>query len=193
MAVNKTALHVLNGVRLLDQEYPDWKDQIDLSLLDMNSSTSGLLEQLYDSQAEGIHALGLTLNEGSDYGFDIRYDKTDDENVRQWQELTETWKAIIIGMNGMAISPQEMDTNTAHLDQNIQNLSPSAGRLLLAFLTTDLGESQDAMIMRAGIKTRQTYEQAENELASYGYLKRAQHGFLVNLGRFMGKELARKQ
>jgi hypothetical protein len=66
----------------------------------------------------------------------------------------------------------------------IGNLSGSAARLLLCFLTTDSFESYTELWKRSGIRTNITLEKAEQELQDAGYLKLEDGHFLVNLGKF---------
>jgi len=91
---------IRRGEALLNREYPHWRGMIDLGLFDICSSSNGLLEQLYDSYAEGIHALGLTHADGHEYGFDIRFEGSDESNLRQWKALTEAWVPLIREQEG---------------------------------------------------------------------------------------------
>jgi hypothetical protein len=90
------------GEVLLNREHPHWRETIDLSLFDMCSSSNGLLEQLYDSYAEGIHTLGLTHADGYEYGFDIRFESSDESNRRQWKALMEAWMPVIREQEGVS-------------------------------------------------------------------------------------------
>jgi len=52
----------------------------------------------------------------------------------------------------------------------LANLSPSAARLLLAFLTTTGDEDWDVLITRAGIQSLKTYRKAKQQLQDAGLL-----------------------
>lgn len=83
------------GIDLLDEYKPDWREHLWLDGLDMGSSSTGLLEQLYDSYTQGIHDLGLEPDDGYGYGFDIAYECSMEENKRQWRELTTVWREAL--------------------------------------------------------------------------------------------------
>ncbi len=89
---------VQQGIALLDEHKPDWREQIWIDGLDMGSSSDGLLEQVCKMPyIKAIRALGLHISLGYDYGFDIGGDGNDpeEENKRQWRELTDAWKKAI--------------------------------------------------------------------------------------------------
>ncbi len=90
---------VQQGIALLDEHKPDWREQIWIDGLDMDSSSDGLLEQVYKmSYIKAIRALGLHISQGYEYGFDIddRFVPFhEEENKRQWRELTDAWKKAI--------------------------------------------------------------------------------------------------
>jgi hypothetical protein len=52
----------------------------------------------------------------------------------------------------------------------INTLSPSAARLLLALVTSSEQEEFDVVIIRAGIRTWQTYLKAKQQLLDGGYV-----------------------
>ncbi len=96
------ATRVQRGITLLDAHTPDWRVQIDRTSLDMGSSQTGVLEQLYGSFRVGRDALGLTWNHDEtgcfENGFDIddtEYGNTDRENIGKWVRLTTAWKRAL--------------------------------------------------------------------------------------------------
>lgn len=94
--------HVQHGIALLDAHSPGWRARVDLARLDMESSTDGLLEQLYGTFHDGRIALGLTWNSDetgcAENGFDIAGGPDALPGVvgkRRWQALTEAWKRAL--------------------------------------------------------------------------------------------------
>lgn len=58
----------------------------------------------------------------------------------------------------------------------IQDLSPSASRLLLALLSSSTSETHDSVIIRSGIKSWSTYLKAKEQLLNGRYLEIASDG-----------------
>lgn len=80
---------VKRGMALLEEKYgPEWASKVDLDILDLGSSSSCVLGQVYGDWSEGVEALGLNTDGGdlddSHFGFDSQGDETYAELGRVW-------------------------------------------------------------------------------------------------------------
>lgn len=96
---------VSNGVALLDEHKPGWRDLVNVYTLDMESTESCILGQVFGEYIKGASALGIGSAEcynatevQSSYGFDISPDEYQkDITIQQliFMELEEEWIARI--------------------------------------------------------------------------------------------------
>lgn len=86
-----------NGVHLLDEKIPNWREQIDLTTLDLADFDLCVLGQLahhadlepfkYGYYNAGLLMLGINETEAKRYGFDIGI-----HDSRAWATLNEEWQ-----------------------------------------------------------------------------------------------------
>lgn len=86
---------IAKGVKLLDQSQPDWRDEINLSTLDMGSNCYCVLGQLYGSYSAGADDLAIDLD-SEDYGFELPL-SNDSRPATGYDILTKEWKEAIEG------------------------------------------------------------------------------------------------
>ncbi len=86
---------VSRGAALLDKERPGWRDEIDISMLDLSDACYCILGQVFEHYDNGLSAL-LAFDEESEdlstviaHGFTIALPFS----ARQWQALQEAWIA----------------------------------------------------------------------------------------------------
>ncbi len=83
---------VKRGVVLLDSKIKDWRSKINLTWLDMNSSDTCILGQIYGSYYAGCEALGLSRPDTDQGVIDtINYGFTIDNRVSN-RPLTYIWR-----------------------------------------------------------------------------------------------------
>jgi len=87
------------GVRLLDEEVPDWRERVDPETLDMSSYEHCMLGQLYENDM-GLGVQSLDIAAPASYGFDLPtsaawwLDSVADAATLQisfWRTLTDLW------------------------------------------------------------------------------------------------------
>jgi hypothetical protein len=83
---------VERGAKFLDEQMPEWIDEIDLNTLALRSPCRCVLGQLFGDYSEGVDALDLDFPDEEDRGFHIAFDET----RSRWEELTEAWKSLIL-------------------------------------------------------------------------------------------------
>lgn len=80
------------GIQLLDREVPGWQDHLDLAILDISSTSSCPISQLYNGYEEGARELGIwdNLEAQIEFGFDGNSKLEIYET--ECQQLTDEWK-----------------------------------------------------------------------------------------------------
>jgi hypothetical protein len=90
------ALRVASGAIYLDSKMPDWHERINVSQLDMHSTSNCVLGQLFGGYWNGLKAVGISTDAkdetAADLGFDY-YGLKPIEN--QAQLMTEAWAKIV--------------------------------------------------------------------------------------------------
>lgn len=96
---------VSNGVALLDEHKPGWRDLVNVNTLDIESLENCILGQVFGGYIKGASALGISSAEcynatevQSSYGFDISPEEYQKDDVTQqliFMELEEEWVARI--------------------------------------------------------------------------------------------------
>ena len=81
--------NVKKGAYLLDEQFPGWRQQIQLQQLDLSCGISCVLGQLYGSYGEGIGHLNIR-NTAENYGFTISSNETPPISGSYWPY----WKAL---------------------------------------------------------------------------------------------------
>lgn len=84
---------VENGVELLDQHIPDWRDNIDVDTLVIHNPGACVLTQLYDDWDLGKSALGIQYPATADHGFDRHYE---DNPIERYTALQIEWERVLI-------------------------------------------------------------------------------------------------
>lgn len=92
---------VSNGVALLDEHQPGWRDLVNVEILDIESLGDCILGQVYGGYIAGASALGISSADVADattvqstYGFDISQEEYAKDFVTQqliFAELEEEW------------------------------------------------------------------------------------------------------
>lgn len=94
------------GAQLLDEQTPGWETKLDFGHLNMASTASCVVGQLFENFDWGTDILGIG-SEGEYYGFDLpdvmqeELSLMDDVDVRRdesnlmWHDLGETWKNFV--------------------------------------------------------------------------------------------------
>lgn len=80
---------VKRGSELLDEKLPDWYNRIDLENLRMVSVSWCILGQLYGTYMNGYAALGIRVDQGHHYGFELP------KLAWNYDQLTDMWKEAI--------------------------------------------------------------------------------------------------
>ncbi|TDB90881.1 hypothetical protein E1264_03380 [Actinomadura sp. KC216] len=84
------------GADLLDAEYPNWFEEIDLGILRLESPWNCILSQVYDSYSLGMDELGISEADGqaANLGF---FEPGNDPEIYMlgYEKLTEAWTAEI--------------------------------------------------------------------------------------------------
>lgn len=81
---------VENGMALLDEAQPGWRELINLTTLDINTTHNCILGQVFGSYREGCRVLGIQAFSVKDsFGF------TSAGGTENWQHLTEEWKLAL--------------------------------------------------------------------------------------------------
>jgi hypothetical protein len=97
MMKQQLALAVKKGAYLLDEQFPEWRRQINLGILNLASSSCCVLGQLYGDYARGKDNLGLWEDgAGSEYGFDFPTDPAENSTTIVWRALDELWTEHIL-------------------------------------------------------------------------------------------------
>ena len=89
-----------HGIALLDERGPaDWRSKIDLNVLDMASSSTCVLGQLYGSYVMGQNPLGLmSVQAAIRSGFQVPFDDAGSHEERDawYTQLTESWREALL-------------------------------------------------------------------------------------------------
>lgn len=83
----KIAVH--NGINLLDEQEPGWRDLIDLDTLDVSDCTQCVLGQVYGHYVTGENRLDIHGGDVTLYGFATAGYGTD------YAQLTDAWKLAL--------------------------------------------------------------------------------------------------
>lgn len=86
------ASRVQRGIGRLDQSTRGWRENVNLADLDMHSSKTGVLEQVFGRYNVGLQLLGLTYSSAADSGFDVEVAEDGEEDMPRWAALTAEWK-----------------------------------------------------------------------------------------------------
>ena len=93
------AARVANGVALLNEKVPGWRDRIDLQTFDINSFQKCVLAQLYGSYFDGVAALGLERGnpekDPGNYAFDHSLQTPFEELYVEGDALQEGWLQVL--------------------------------------------------------------------------------------------------
>jgi hypothetical protein len=83
------------GAKLLDQEKPGWAKAVDLRKLDMRSTRTCVLGQVYGAYHTGTDALGLGSGvEEENYGFNLTDIPVDWEQANSYADYEERVKTM---------------------------------------------------------------------------------------------------
>lgn len=88
------------GAARLNEHEVHWRGLINLSRLDMSSTSECVLGQVFDDYNEGLEALQLPFDgeayDDVSFGFDTDGHVQGDPNEPTYMELHEAWEAIIL-------------------------------------------------------------------------------------------------
>ncbi len=90
--MNDNSFAINKGVAILDSKRPEWLDEIDFTILDMDSTTTCILGQLYGSYSEGKAQLNMGFQSGEPYGFAGGFGSM--------SALTSDWKKMFLPAEG---------------------------------------------------------------------------------------------
>jgi hypothetical protein len=98
--VVEVSKEVRRGAALLDEERPNWFEEIDLDELKMANCNHCILGQIYGEYDAGIEVLsgeGIEEIYGPDQGFDREYHliSTKTERFQSYESLQAQWTAVI--------------------------------------------------------------------------------------------------
>lgn len=82
------------GAKWLDMTKPDWKDKIDLSILDMDDSKHCIIGQVFGN-FNTVRGKVLSESTVEKYGFIYHDHEDDDDTDNEINELTEAWKEYL--------------------------------------------------------------------------------------------------
>lgn len=115
MIFTETQERVRRGAQMLDRKNPDWFNEIDLDVLDLNDCHACILGQLYGTYSEGRYRIGLDwdLQATGSHGFTVwprdHIEDLDDfysEEERLWDQLYNAWKEEITKRRANALHRQ---------------------------------------------------------------------------------------
>lgn len=90
---------VKKGIEFLDNEIPDWKQQIKLDELDLGKCRKCILGQLFGDYENGLNELDILYSSASDYGFTLSYEvmcTQDMDEIRPgFIDLTNAWRELL--------------------------------------------------------------------------------------------------
>ena len=88
---------VLNGIELLDKEFPNWEEAIDLDKLAIEDCNHCILGQLFGEYIDGLDILRISQHKSCLFGFDTdRFSfKKDDLDLYQYIVLKDCWAEVI--------------------------------------------------------------------------------------------------
>ncbi len=89
MMKTQLALAVKKGVYLLDEQFPEWKQNINQDTLELSSGYSCVLGQLYGSYDRGLCIVGV--EDAWEYGFNYPLNRDDENSAAIWRALNELW------------------------------------------------------------------------------------------------------
>ena len=75
---------VQNGIRVLDETYPEWWKLIDPEQLNIDNEFYCVVGQIFGKYSTGMKQLGLL--EGYDYGFLVGYYRDQKEIHQEWKK-----------------------------------------------------------------------------------------------------------
>ena len=84
---------VVEGVKLLDENFPGWETYINLESLKLENTSQCILGQLYGDYSIGVSNLEVPMNIyyfGPKYGFSPLLNRTE-----EWECLTDLWTEVI--------------------------------------------------------------------------------------------------
>lgn len=89
---------ILEAVEILDKNFPNWRDKINLEKLDMNMIDRCILGQLYNNYYKGLSALNLSNNPPQGFGYLERNCNISDmlQISISNKELTKQWKQFLM-------------------------------------------------------------------------------------------------
>lgn len=92
MKTLKIEERVANGIALLDEKRPNWREEVDFDKLEMGSCIRCILGQLYNHYQTGVGELLPNRSEttAANHGYDI-YPVIVDDPMDDWDELAKEW------------------------------------------------------------------------------------------------------
>ena len=94
MLAEMMAKRVANGVALLDERVPGWRENVDRDTLVMESLGSCILAQVFDDWGIGCNELDIAGDRDAQvhYGFDLTHEEyTELDTQAHWYELEGAW------------------------------------------------------------------------------------------------------
>lgn len=85
---------VLNGAARLDERVPGWDAQIDLNILDVESTMRCVVGQTFGDYDLGLGILNIPSPKGHSYGFSLS-ESTALAGTESYAQLTEAWLTLI--------------------------------------------------------------------------------------------------
>src|SRR5688572_15387979 len=83
---------IQNGIKLLNEKVPNWRNVINLEELDLYSCTNCVLGQVYGGYRSGLHELNLSKKSSEHYGFRVSdVDNIDHSYATDYEQLTQEW------------------------------------------------------------------------------------------------------
>jgi len=84
---------IARGMALLDERRPGWREEIDPGSLDLEDDSMCVLGQLYgvDDFIDGLDAVGLSMYQPIEHGFDIG----NDDLPELYAVLTAEWRQAL--------------------------------------------------------------------------------------------------
>lgn len=88
---------VMNGVELLDNKFPEWKELVDLDKLDIENCDNCILGQLFGDYIAGLDTLRIGQHKAYIFGFnvDTSFDVVPDPNLGDYLNLKNHWQKTI--------------------------------------------------------------------------------------------------
>lgn len=94
--------YVKRGVDLLDREIPNWRDKIDVEILNLRNTKKCIIGQLYPDNTfdDALEFIGIDWRIAGEYGFDVPLDIEIEKplcyNIEAvYNELTLEWKKYL--------------------------------------------------------------------------------------------------